>query len=40
MAKDTQSEKLIIILPVSNILIEISFFYTEQIANLISFPMM
>ena len=33
MAKNTQSE----IPPVSNISIEISFFYTGQIANLISF---
>ena len=36
MAKDTQSEKLMI----SKISIEISFFYTEQIENLISFPTM
>ena len=40
MAKNTQSEKLMIISPVSNISIEISFFYTEQIANLISVPTM
>ena len=40
MAKNTKSEKLMIIPPVSNISIEISFFYTEQIENLISFPTM
>ena len=40
MAKNTKSEKIIIISPVSNISIEISFFYTEQVANLISFPTM
>ena len=40
MAKNTQSEKLMIIPTVSNISIEISFFYTEKIKNLISFPTM